>query len=365
MVIYTQTISRPIGEIQKQIDHLQNLNLRDIDLKNSRKKDELGRMYRAVLKLQSILSNIIQQMDQSTTQLSGQYQAVNESVSNLISNNSVVKNTIDEILCAVSEEAEQIQTANTSLNDFADEIERIVENTENVNKNASRTMDHSMSGMKSMEVLADQFGRTRNLQDEAYQTVTRLEERSKTIDDISKTISNIAEQTSLLSLNASIEAARAGEAGRGFAIVAEEIGKLANATSEATADITKIITEIQDEIEAVSGQMFSMKDETEKCMEAMDTTQDVFRQINEEIGKIGKSIQSQEGAVEILDKNKAKIIDQFSSISSETEELSASSQDILSKIDDQNQEMDSIHLAVQELNQVIVQLDDIMHQFTV
>ena len=365
VVIYTKTISRPIGEIQKQIDHLQNLNLRDIDLKNSRKKDELGRMYRAVLKLQSILSDIIQQMDQSTTQLSGQYQAVNESVSNLISNNSVVKNTIDEILCAVSEEAEQIQTANTSLNDFADEIERIVENTENVNKNASRTMDHSMSGMQSMEVLADQFGRTRNLQDEAYQTVTRLEERSKTIDDISKTISNIAEQTSLLSLNASIEAARAGEAGRGFAIVAEEIGKLANATSEATADITKIITEIQDEIEAVSGQMFSMKDETEKCMEAMDTTQDVFRQINEEIEKIGKSIQSQEGAVEILDKNKAKIIDQFSGISSETEELSASSQDILSKIDDQNQEMDSIHLAVQELNQVIVQLDDIMHQFTV
>lgn len=108
-----------------------------------------------------------------------------------------------------------------------------------------------------------------------------------------------------------------------------------------------------------------MKDETEKCMEAMDTTQDVFRQINEEIEKIGKSIQSQEGAVEILDKNKAKIIDQFSGISSETEELSASSQDILSKIDDQNQEMDSIHLAVQELNQVIVQLDDIMHQFTV
>ncbi len=134
MVIYTQTISRPIGEIQKQIDPLQNLNLRDIDLKNSRKKDELGRMYRAVLKLQSILSNIIQQMDQSTS--------------------------------AVSEEAEQIQTANTSLNDFADEIERIVENTENVNKNASRTMDHSMSGMQSMEVLADQFGRTRNLQDE-------------------------------------------------------------------------------------------------------------------------------------------------------------------------------------------------------
>lgn len=365
VVIYTGTISRPISQMQEQIEHLQNLNLKDINLKESRKKDELGKMNRAVLKLQSILSNIIQKMDHSTTRLFEQYNTVNESVSNLIDNNSVVKNTIDEILCAVSEEAEQIQTANTSLNDFADEIERIVQNTESMNENATRTMDHSMTGMQSMEVLADQFGRTRNLQDEAYQTVARLEERSKTIDDISKTINNIAEQTSLLSLNASIEAARAGEAGRGFAVVAEEIGKLAHATSDATANITEIITEIQDEIGAVSGQMFSMKDETEKCMEAMDSTQDVFRQINEEIGKVGEGIQSLESAVEMLDNNKAKIVDQFSNISSETEELSASSQDILTKIDDQNQEMDSIHTAVQELNQVIVQLNDIMNQFTV
>ena len=58
-------------------------------------------------------------------------------------------------------------------------------------------------------------------------------------------------------------------------------------------------------------------------------------------------------------------MDQFSNVSSETEELSASSQDILTKIDAQNQEMDSIHTAVQELNQVIVQLNDIMIQFTV
>ena len=365
VVIYTGTISKPISEMQKQIEHLQNLNLKDINLKESRHKDELGKMNHAVLKLQKILSDIIQQMDHSATRLFEQYNSVNESVSHLIADNSVVKNTIDEILCAVSDEAEHIQAANTSLNDFADEIDRIVQNAESMNTNAANTMSHSVTGMKSMEVLADQFGKTRNLQDEAYQTVTKLEERSKTIDDISQTINNIAEQTSLLSLNASIEAARAGEAGRGFAVVAEEIGKLAHATSDATANITEIITEIQDEIGAVSGQMFSMKDETEKCMEAMDTTQDVFCQINEEIGKVGEGIQALGSAVETLDSNKSKIVDQFSNVSSETEELSASSQDILTKIDAQNQEMDSIHTAVQELNQVIVQLNDIMIQFTV
>ena len=234
-----------------------------------------------------------------------------------------------------------------------------------MNHSASKTMDHSLSGVKSIELLSNQIGKTREIQDEAYQTVSHLEERSKTIDDISQTISDIAEQTSLLALNASIEAARAGEVGKGFAVVAEEIGKLAHATSKATTNITSIITEIQTEIGVVSGQMFSMKDETVKCMDAMDATRDVFEQINREITEVGSGIHQLESAVEVLNNNKEKIVDQFSDISSETQELSASSQNIMVKVEDQNEEMLKIENAVQELSQVIVQLNDIMDQFTI
>lgn len=318
-----------------------------------------------VLELQKTLGHIIQQMGDSSTNLSEQYDIVNSSVSTLLDNNVYVKNLIDEVLSAVSEEADQIQTANMSLNDFAKEIDEIALHAANMNNSATKTMAQSETGVKAIELLGEQFEKTRKLQDEAYSTVADLEERSRTIDDISQTINSIAEQTSLLALNASIEAARAGEAGKGFAVVAEEIGKLARATSDATTNITAIILEIQKEIEVVSSQMFSMKDETEKCMGVMGDTRAVFEQINQEIDDVGAAVQGLEGAVGILNSNKAKVVDRFSDISSETEELAASSQDILGKVDQQSVEMENIHTAIESLHNVVTKLNEIMDQFTV
>ena len=119
VILYAGSITKPILKIQKQINHLQELNLKEIDIKENRQKDELGRMNHDVLELQKTLGHIIQQMGDSSTNLSEQYDIVNSSVSTLLDNNVYVKNLIDEVLSAVSEEADQIQTANMSLNDFA------------------------------------------------------------------------------------------------------------------------------------------------------------------------------------------------------------------------------------------------------
>ena len=204
---------------------------------------------------------------------------------------------------------------------------------------------------------------SRALQSAACETVNRLLEKSASIGGISKTISSIAKQTSLLALNASIEAANAGDAGRGFAVVAEEIRKLAEDTASATHGIEALIIEIQKEIDAVSQQMKQMQSKTGECMEEMVMTENVFREINEEISLVGQDMHNLETAVDGLNRNKESILDTFLGISVETEKLTVASEDIYGKVEGQNSELANIGMAMTELEKVINDLNGVIGQF--
>ena len=192
-----------------------------------------------------------------------------------------------------------------------------------------------------------------------------LSQKSFSIDGISKTIGEIASQTSLLALNASIEAARAGAAGRGFAVVAEEIGMLASQTASATGDINQIIAEIQQGIKDVSSQISQMQNNTIDCISVMEDTQGVFQKISGNISGMENDINELEAAVDSLNRNKDGIVDRFCSISSETQELTAASQEVNGRVEDQGVEMDRINDAMTELREVVDRLYGIIEEFHV
>ncbi|MGN1087371.1 MAG: methyl-accepting chemotaxis protein, partial [Porcipelethomonas sp.] len=238
-----------------------------------------------------------------------------------------------------------------------------VESVERMNTASDKTVKQSEEGMSSIQQLSDCIGENCELQEGAYNTVNSLAKKSLSIDEISKTINSIANQTSILSLNASIEAARAGEAGRGFAVVALEIRKLADETGKATQMITDITSDIQQEIESVSQQMDQIQNNTGRCINAMEKTEGIFREINVNITGVGSDIHNLERAVDDLNRNKENIVDKFSDISSGTEELSVASQEIYGKIESQNTELINISTAMKELSDVVEKLNGIIGKF--
>lgn len=364
VALFSKSITKPIIAMQGEVEELRELQLKEKAQQNAgARNDEIGLMETSIGQLRLRLNEIVKQIIEDTEILAEQFSSVHASVGNVVEDNGFIKGTLSQIVLAIDDVANQTQNANDNLVDFAEELNRVTINMEEMGTAADKTVSSSVEGMRSIEKLSERIIESRQLQDEAGKSVECLEEKSSSIDGISQTISSIAEQTSLLALNASIEAARAGDAGRGFAVVAEEIGKLASETSNATDEITEIITEIQREIATVTGQMERIQVNTGDCIDAMDDTQKLFRKINQDITIVGENIDKLEGAVATLNHNKDSIVDKFSSISSETQELTASSQEIYDKVENQNHEINCIGSATDELDNVVEQLKKVISEF--
>ncbi len=367
VAVFSNSITRPIIAMQQEIVELRELKLQMKDNASGGhvRQDEMGVMDRAIHELRGRLNQIVQQMIQSSDTLKAQFDTVCISVENSVSDNHSVKDTVSQIVIAIDDVAQQTQQANENFAEFSDELSRVAGRMEEMNSVASAAVGQCYDGMETVELLSRKIEQSRVLQDATYETANSLSQKSLSIDGISKTISEIASQTSLLALNAAIEAARAGEMGRGFAVVAGEIGGLAAQTASATGDINHIISEIQAEIRNVSTQIGKIQDTTTDCMSTMSDTQGVFQRISENISGMGNDINELENAVDNLNRNKDDIVDKFSNISSETQELTAASQEVNERVESQSSEMDRINTSMSELHEVVKRLHDIIEEFQV
>ncbi len=197
------------------------------------------------------------------------------------------------------------------------------------------------------------------------QNVANLSVSSALIGDITSTIQTIAEQTNLLALNAAIEAARAGEAGKGFAVVADEIRKLAEQTSKSTAQIEEIIGEITSEIDVTMNNMTYSKEAVEVSSEVVKDVQASFEAIEGAMELTFEQLRMLTSNINNVDSNKSDALNAIQGISAITEENAAGAEEISATMDTQNDLMIEIMTNSDNLNNIASKLNGIISKFKV
>ena len=255
--LFSASIIAPLKKITKSVHKISELNLtvdeRCVSL--LKKKDETGEMSRAVEKMRISFRDMMRKLTEISKSISDNAEHLNE-IANVVNDHANGNFATAEQLSA------GMQETSASTDVINSDIEKIESYTASINERATRGVHLSEEimnrtvEMKNNTVSASTT--TRKMYEEVKEETQVAMERSKTvskINELANAIKEIAEQTGLLSLNASIEAARAGDAGRGFAVVASEIGKLADQSSKTVGNITSIVQEVT---EAVNDMTYSL-----------------------------------------------------------------------------------------------------------
>ena len=332
--VITEIALRPIIRVSQIVQKMADLDFSENENteKMKKRKDETGVMTRSVALLREELVDLLEGIQKQSVQLfktSANLDGDSDETQKMVEQ---VDRAVGDIATGATSQAQETQNATENVIAMGNMIEDTNAEAERLNGNAQQMKDSSDQAMQILKELNEINDRTKQSIEEVYTQTNITNESVQKIKEATVLIASIAEETNLLSLNASIEAARAGEQGKGFAVVASQIQKLAEQSNESASQIDEItnalISDSTKSVETIAQVRDIMNEQSEK----MEKTDSMFRQVNTGVDHAMDSVNTITEKTELLNQSREKIIDVVQNLSAIAEENAASSQETSASI---------------------------------
>lgn len=339
-----------------------NLNI-SLDANTLKRKDEVGKISRAIIKLREELVSIIGTMKKHSDELAASAEYLDQKMAETTDTLSQVEKAVSEVSDSATSQASETQNATQNVIEIGDMVADTAKEAETMYVNAQNMSKLGNEAFETLHELQDINAYAKESIDAIYEQTNNTNDSVHKIREATSLITSIAEETNLLSLNASIEAARAGVQGRGFAVVASQIQKLAEQTNESARHIEEIISSLLADSERAVQTMDVVKENMEKQTENVIRTDERFEEVLKGIAESLQAINRITVKTEEMDKARVSVVDTVQNLSAIAEENAASTQESSASITEISTSISNIAEKAGELKDIANQMEERMQVF--
>ncbi|GGP07389.1 methyl-accepting chemotaxis protein [Oceanobacillus neutriphilus] len=356
ILLLIRSVIRPIKEIREKAEIISTGDLtQSVEVKTN---DEIGQLGTAFNKMGESLRELVRDVELNAQQVAASAEELNANADQMTSSSEQVSLAIQEVSSSAEHQLSGTEDGVHSLEEVSTGVGRVVESSTQVTELVEKMNTQAEVGGQAVSNTLNQMTSIQSSVENTNENISSLLERSKQVSTILNAITDISEQTNLLALNAAIEAARAGEHGKGFAVVADEVRKLAEQSKLSATQIRDIIVGIQTDVENAVDKMGQV---TSNVNSGLDVSYDAIDKFGE-IMRSSESIKPQMEEVTSISEQMAAAVGQLtetvSDLASIARNNAASSQEVAASSEEQLASMEEISASAKSLSSMAEDLSE-------